>query len=73
MRVPVDDPTVRLRYTLPTELFDQLMVNLVGNSSLLYVWDEDTQQLMPRPQSDGTDLLVVIEGLDATSSSGSVA
>lgn len=52
------------------ELLDQLMINIVGNSSLLYVWDEREARLIPRVNSNGARLLVIVDGLDETSSTG---
>ncbi|KIJ50502.1 hypothetical protein M422DRAFT_224566 [Sphaerobolus stellatus SS14] len=66
----LDDPSIHLRYILPVELLDQLMVNIVGNSSLLYIWDDTEQQLVPNSDENGRRLLVIIEGLDTTTSTG---
>jgi len=68
VRPRLDDPSLQLRYILPAELLDLLMINMVGNSSPLYVWDVESERFASNGTREDTRLVVIIEGLDDVAS-----
>jgi hypothetical protein len=68
VRPRLNDPTLQLRYILPTELLDILTINMLGNSSPLYVWDLGNERFVPKGTQVDTALVVIIEGLDDVAS-----
>lgn len=68
MQPPLNDPSLQLRYILPTELLDYLLINLVGNSSPLYIWDSTLERFVSYGTTSDSETLVIIEGLDDAAS-----
>jgi len=64
----LDDPTLQLRYILPTELLELLTINMLGNSSPLFVWDPETERFVPTEARQDTKQVVIIQGLDEVTS-----
>lgn len=63
-----NDPSLRLRYILPTDLLEYLLINLVGNSSSLYIWDSKVERFVCYGTGEDSKVLVVIQGLDDVTS-----
>ncbi|KAF8574120.1 hypothetical protein K439DRAFT_1624581 [Ramaria rubella] len=68
LRPRVHDPSLYLLYVLPAELLTHLLLNVVGNSSPLFIWDAEVERLISRGRGDGKRVLVILEGLDEAAS-----
>lgn len=54
---------VQLQYVLPEELWANLQLNLLGNSSRLFIWDPLRERFMPKYLTNDVELRITLEGI----------
>lgn len=57
------DPTIYFRYILPDELWENLRLNILGNSSSLFIWDDVLGHFVPNTLENGKKISVTLEGV----------